>query len=82
VDLERVGDLSDGLTFLNQPARQFCLFRVQLSRASEMNPSPSGCLAARAGTFPDQVAFEFGYASDHGHDQLAGVSCGISPGFG
>jgi hypothetical protein len=31
---------------------------------------------------PDEVTFELGDAGEDGHDHLASVSCGISPGFG
>jgi hypothetical protein len=57
MDVEGVCDLSDGFSFVDEPARQFCLLGVELSGTPEVNPPPYGRLAAGTGAFADQVAF-------------------------
>jgi hypothetical protein len=58
VDLEGVGDLSDGFPLVYEPAHPVCLLGVEFSRAPEVNPPPFGRLPASAGAFPDRVAFK------------------------
>ncbi len=40
MDVEGVGDLSDGFPLVYEPAHQVCLRRVEFSRAPEVNPPP------------------------------------------
>jgi hypothetical protein len=60
MDVESVGDLSDGFPLVYEPVHQVCLLEVEFSRAPEVNSPPSGCLPASAGAFRDQVAFKLG----------------------
>jgi hypothetical protein len=80
MDVEGVGDLSDGSPLAYEPAHQVCLLGVEFSRAPEVNPPPSGRLPASAGGFPDQVVFKLGDARKHGHDQLASVTSSVGLG--
>src|SRR5260370_18617056 len=81
MNIEGFGDLPDRFSLADEPLSQFCLLGVQLSRASEADPPASGRVAAGLGTVPDEFAFKLGAPREHGHDQLAGMGCRVSPRF-
>jgi hypothetical protein len=82
MNIEGFGYLPDGFSLADESLRQFCMLGIELARASEADPPVPGHVAAGLGAFPDEVAFKLGDPRKHGHDQLAGMSCRISLGFG
>jgi hypothetical protein len=73
--------LTDFPWFISRRTKFVCS-GLKFSSAPEVNPPPSGHLAASAGAFPDQVSFKLGNACKLGHDQLASVTSSVGPGFG